>query len=429
VYIPERFRSLGPPEASRPGSVSNRLVSFVDLPPTLLSLAGVRPPEWMQGRAFMGPYTTPDPEYIYGFRGRMDERYDLVRSVRDQRYVYLRNYMPHRPWGQHVAYLFQTPTTRVWKQMYDEGQLNETQRYFWEPKASEELYDLQTDPHETRNLAGSAEHAEVLRRMRGALDAHQRATRDVGFLPEYELQREGPLTVYERRLNPATYDFDTIYAMAQQASDRSVSYANVRSGLSDSNPIVRYWAAMGAVIRGREAVASAAAELEKLLGDSEPGPRIVAAEALGRFSPSHRQRAVEVLLRDADTRTTGLWVAQLALYTLNQFTDLTDAEKAVVAGLPPETGARGARAGGGGARGAGRGRGAGAEAGAGRAAAAGDAGVGQPPEGGGRRGRAGAAGAGDQAGARGGAAAAAAGGADRGDQRTNLKAAIAANVR
>ena len=54
----------------------------------------------------------PQP-YIYGFRGRMDERYDMVRSVRNQRYVYIRNYMRHRPYGQYLEYMFKTPTTQV----------------------------------------------------------------------------------------------------------------------------------------------------------------------------------------------------------------------------------------------------------------------------------------------------------------------------
>jgi uncharacterized sulfatase len=178
--------------------------------------------------------------------------------------------------------------------------------------------------------------------MRRALDAHLRDIRDVGFLPEYELQRSDGTTPYDRSQDPQRYDFERVYAVAQQASDGTVSYASLRPALADQNPIVRYWAAMGAVIRGREAVSSAVADLEKLLADPEPGPRLVAAEALGRFAPeTHRQRAIEVLLNDADTDAAGLWVAQLALYTLNQFTDLTAAEKARVAALPPAAAGRG----------------------------------------------------------------------------------------
>ena len=78
------------------------MVSFVDFAPTLLSLIGVEPPAWMQGHAFAGPYQTEPPALLFGERGRMDERYDLVRSVTDGRYVYLRNFYPHVSQAQHV---------------------------------------------------------------------------------------------------------------------------------------------------------------------------------------------------------------------------------------------------------------------------------------------------------------------------------------
>ena len=96
VHIPEKYRDLRPADYV-PGGTSNRLVSFVDFAPTLLSLAGVKPPGWMQGHAFLGKHTTAPQPFLYGFRGRMDERYDLVRSATDGRYVYVRQYLPqHR---------------------------------------------------------------------------------------------------------------------------------------------------------------------------------------------------------------------------------------------------------------------------------------------------------------------------------------------
>src|SRR5262249_17090738 len=147
---------------------TERLVSFVDLAPTVLSLAGIQPPEWMQGHAFMGKYEAAPQPYLYGFRGRMDERYDLIRSVRDRRYVYVRNYLPHQIGGQHVAYMFETPTTRVWKQLYDQGKLRPPQTYFWEPRQPEELYDLTSDPDEVKNLAAVPENRATLERLRQA---------------------------------------------------------------------------------------------------------------------------------------------------------------------------------------------------------------------------------------------------------------------
>ncbi|MCU0978711.1 MAG: sulfatase, partial [Pirellulaceae bacterium] len=98
VHVPDKFRDLAPQDY-RPGGTTDRLVAFVDLAPTLLSLTGVQPPEWMQGHAFLGRHEAAPQRYLFGFRGRMDERYDMVRSVRNGRYVYIRNYMPHLIYG------------------------------------------------------------------------------------------------------------------------------------------------------------------------------------------------------------------------------------------------------------------------------------------------------------------------------------------
>ena len=106
----------------------------------------------------------------------------------DGRFVYLRNYMPHLPCGQYIGYMFATPTTRVWRRMFRSGELNAAQAHFWKVKPAEELYDLKTDRDEVRNLAGSAEHAETLARMRAALNDWEYEIRDVGFLPEGECE-------------------------------------------------------------------------------------------------------------------------------------------------------------------------------------------------------------------------------------------------
>ncbi len=130
VCFPERWRHLAPREY-QPGGQSDRLVNFVDFAPTLLSLVGVQPPAWMQGHAFAGPFQTAPPALLFGERGRMDERFDSVRSVTDGRYVYLRNFYPHVSQAQHVDYQFMTPTTRVWRDWFDRGLTNDAQSIFW----------------------------------------------------------------------------------------------------------------------------------------------------------------------------------------------------------------------------------------------------------------------------------------------------------
>jgi arylsulfatase A-like enzyme len=339
VYIPPKFRDLAPTDLATAGGESTRLVSFVDFAPTLLSLAGVKPPDWMQGKAFLGAYTSAPSEFLFGFRGRMDERYDLIRSVRDQRYVYIRNYMPHRPYGQHVDYMFGTPSVPVWKRMYEQGRLEPPQTFFWEPKPSEELYDLQNDKWEAHNLARDAAYRAALDRLRRALDAHEHAVRDVGFMPEYELHRgEDRVSPYERGHDPAKYDFDRVYGMAQMASDRSVALPAIRPGLADKDPIVRYWAATGVLIRGRDAVQATAADLQRLLSDPEPGPAIVAAEGLARFGAADvRTHAIDLLLEDGNASRHEEYVSIFALYSLNQVPDLPDAVMQAVKILPAES--------------------------------------------------------------------------------------------
>ena len=327
MYVPPKYQHLVPAEAREPGAELTRLVSFVDFAPTLLSLAGVQPPDWMQGRAFLGTYTADAPEFVFGFRGRMDERYELSRSVRDDRYVYIRNYMPHRPWGQHVGYMFETPTTAIWKRMYDAGTLTPVQAAFFNRKAHEELYDLANDRWETVNLATDPAYGTVLARMREALDTHARQVIDVGLLPEYALHAEPDLPPYELARDPSRYDFARVQTMARQAADESVPLETIRRSFTDSDPFVRYWAAVGVLVRGEDAARVVTTDLRRMLGDSEPGVRIAAAEALGRFAAddSDRRRAIDLLVELGNPAEHPEFVSLLAAYSLNQ-----------IEGLPPD---------------------------------------------------------------------------------------------
>lgn len=182
VSIPEKYKHLYP--ANKPGEKIDRLVSFVDLAPTVLSLAGAPIPDYMQGYAFLGEAKTADPEYAFMTRGRMDERYDHSRAVRDKQYRYIRNYMPFRIYGQHISYLYNAPSARSWLESYKAGKCNETQRVFWNTKPVEELYNLENDPWEIHNLAFDPEYKDVLMRMRTALTGWISSVKDVGLIPE-----------------------------------------------------------------------------------------------------------------------------------------------------------------------------------------------------------------------------------------------------
>jgi uncharacterized sulfatase len=321
VHVPEKFKQLAPPDYKQGGSTP-RPVGFVDLAPTLMSLAGVQPPQWMQGVAFAGQFTGDAPKYQFGFRGRMDERYDCVRSCGDGRYVYLRHFMPHRIYGQHIAYMFETPTTKVWKKLYDEGKLQPPQTHFWETKPFEELYDLQTDRWETKNLAQSPEHQEKLKEMRAATIDWMKRIRDVGILPESEIHdRSKGSTPYDMALDEAKYPMSRVLEAALAASE---GYGTGQQppvkieGLKDPDSGVRYWTVMGILMRGETAVTEHAAALREALKDTAPSVRIPAAEALGRYGKGPDiATALETLLELAPIDKNGLYVSLAALNAID----------------------------------------------------------------------------------------------------------------
>lgn len=334
--IPEKYRGLAPKDYVV-GGKSKRLVSFVDLAPTMLSLAGIKAPEFYQGHAFMGRWEAPARSYSFGFRGRMDERLDSVRSVRDQDYVYVRNYMPHKIYGQHLAYMWETPTTRVWQRMYREGRLKPPQTCFWEPKPAEELYDLRTDPDEVNNLAGSPAHTGVLARMQKAHKEHEARTGDVGLLPEAEMHsRAGSGTPYEMGHDPQRYPLNRVLASAELAASLKKGVAEqLKKLMADTDSGVRYWAVMGVLMRGASEVAAAHEELEKALRDSSPSVQIAAAEALGRFGPAEDLEPVlALLLERADCVKNGAYVAIAALNAIDSLESKADPIRSKVKSLP-----------------------------------------------------------------------------------------------
>lgn len=335
VHIPNKFAHLRPAEYAA-GGETDRLVSFVDLAPTLLGLLGQDSPVWMQGQAFLGSRAASPREYVFGFRGRMDERIDLVRSVRDKRYVYVRNFMPHRACGQHVSYMFETPTTRVWKKLFDAGQLKPPQTAFWQPKPVEELYDLRNDPDEVNNLANSPLHQDTLRRLRAAQQAWSLEIRDLGFLPEGEMHaRSQGGTPYEMGHDDGKYPLRPIMTAADRATTPTTSLAVVLSGLRDRDPAVRYWAATGILMRGEPAVRESWLELVLALSDRSPYARIAIAEALGRYGDAEAlAAALPVLLESANIQKHGLYEAVPALIALDELGDKVAEAQRDILSLP-----------------------------------------------------------------------------------------------
>jgi len=272
----------------------------VDFAATVLSLAGIEIPKLMQGHPFAGAARTAAQQYAFSFRNRMDERYDMVRTARDSRYRYLRNYMPHLIYGQHVEYMFQMRSMAAWEKAFREGKLSGPQSRFWREKPAEELYDLDADPFEVNNLAGSREHRAVLDRMRPALRRHMLETRDNGFIPEGSV-----IEGFEIARNAKAYPLENILLTADTAINRdATNLPRLRHWLGDENECVRYWAALGCVML-RDKAGPAADALAVRLRDPSGSVRVAAAEALCQMG---REREALAVLQKCLVQDKNPWI-------------------------------------------------------------------------------------------------------------------------
>ncbi|MDF9798983.1 N-sulfoglucosamine sulfohydrolase [Catalinimonas alkaloidigena] len=287
IRFPEKYKHLAPANA---GSRTDRLVTFVDFPPTILSLAGVPIPDYMQGKAFLGEQEDEPREYAYSFRGRMDERIDMVRSVRDKKYRYVRNFMPHKIYAQYIEYLWRAPSMKSWERAYKAGELNEVQSKFWETKPLEELYDVDADPDNVKNLADDPQHASVLKRMREANQDWMLDIRDVGFTPEAMMEEIAKTTTLYEFARSKDYPLKKIIKTIDMITEKDVK--GITKQLSSNEPIVRYWAATACTIFGENA-SPAVPDLKGLVDDEEVSVRIAAAEAL--YHLGEKEVAVQTL--------------------------------------------------------------------------------------------------------------------------------------
>ncbi len=183
------------------GSASDDLVSLIDVTATSLALAGVPLPDQMHGQPFLGK-GAKRRAYVFCAADRCDEAVDRVRVVRDDRYRYLRNFYPERPYLQRMVYAEHTnPNVPLMRQLFAEGKLNAAQAKFMaERRPTEELYDLKTDPWELTNLAALPEHEKTLKRFRTVLEKWITDTDDQGRFPEDPARLKEILEQHQRSM-------------------------------------------------------------------------------------------------------------------------------------------------------------------------------------------------------------------------------------
>ncbi len=305
VRFPNKWKHLAPAAA---GETTDRLVSFVDFAPTVLSLAGVAIPDYMQGQPFLGAKQTEPRRYVFGHRDRVDEVIDTARSVRNQRYLYVRNYRPQLGWNQPTAWPDAGEVRHEFYRMADRQRMTDAQWHFAGPtRAAVELYDCEKDPLNLNNLAESPEHVEALHELTKAARRHRAATMDVGLIPEIEAWRfANGATLWEAARN-GKVDLERVSRSAELSSHGSEK--DLLRMLSAGDASVRYWAAVGLDARG---VLSAAAKqmLTASLADSSASVKIAAASALANHGDVEGGLAALVELLEADDLTTVLYAAR-----------------------------------------------------------------------------------------------------------------------
>jgi len=284
AHVPEKFQKRVDFE---PGTVDDRLINSVDFAPTVLALGGLDSPDYMHGQSF-AKNSTPR-KYVYGARDRMDERYDIIRAVRDKRFRYIRNFEPLKPYYQYMNTPEKGATMMEIRKAEKAGTLSGALAQFSaEAKPVHELYDLDNDPHEINNLANSPEHAAKLDEMIEALTEWQLEIGDLGLMPESEItervKEAGSTYAILHGEKDQTELIVDLTGMATKASSRE-AIPDLIKGLNNGDSAVRYWGAtgLGNLSEHAKEEKGLKKQLKKTLTDSSPAVRIATARALCRM--------------------------------------------------------------------------------------------------------------------------------------------------
>ncbi|MEO1614949.1 MAG: sulfatase-like hydrolase/transferase [Planctomycetota bacterium] len=279
VRFPKKWQHLAPAAA---GTVNERPVAFIDLPPTVFSLAGIEIPEQFQGHAFAGEAAEAGEPYVFLYGQRFDSRMlRFVRGVTDGEYRYVHNFHPHRHRGIYTGYPHGQIGWQSLLKLKKSGSLNDVQSAYWTvPQPAVEFYHTASDPWELNNLADDPEHQDRLQQMRLALLDKMREIRDTGLVPESmytDISKDS--TVYEY-VHDEAFPYDEVLDTALTAGYGDKGFLKtLRAAMKHEHPVIRYWGATGCNIHAEDA-SKLQGLLKRLLKDEVPAVQLAAAEAL-----------------------------------------------------------------------------------------------------------------------------------------------------
>lgn len=310
AYAPEKYQHL---LAGKPGTVSDELVSFIDLAPTVLHLAGASIPDNMHGRAFLGENLKPERAYAYSTRDRMDERYDMQRSVRSKYFKYIRYYESYKPYTQYMNTPEKGDIMKEIRKAHANGTLPIQGAHMMAlTKPDEELFDLRKDPNELTNLINDPTYAHVLLEMREAHNRWSDNTKDSGLIPETILRS------WEKKHDASIYDIlrsqnVPISEIRDAAFGKDLNV--LTKSLNHENEAVRFWSAIS-LGNGKNLSKNtkAISDLNSRLNDDVAAVRIASARALcktGEF-----KKTVKLLRKEIESDDE--WVRLLAAQILDE---------------------------------------------------------------------------------------------------------------
>ncbi len=306
VYTPPKFRHLSPFAAD---AKVQGFVSFVDFGPTLLNLAGIKPPAGIDGVPFLGEGISESEvnsrDEAFGYADRFDEKYDLVRTLRKGRYKYIRNLQPFNFDSLQNNYRYKMLAYQEWRKLYREGELNAVQSQFFRPRAAEALYDLKTDPHETVNLASEPSHAATLAMMRLNLTNRMKNMPDLSMLPESELVAnvaQNPVATGQKRKEEIAALVDIANYCLQPFEK---SRPRIAAALESDNEWKRYWGLIVCSCFGKQAAEFYPSAKKLAAEDENQLVRVRAAEFLALTGAAQPQAVILDALSKVESPTAG----------------------------------------------------------------------------------------------------------------------------
>ena len=317
VRVPENFKQL----VQLPvGSRTEGFVSFIDFGPTLLNLAGLDVPEYMDGKPFLGQNISAEDlnarDETFGYADRFDEKYETIRTLRKGNLKYHRNYQGYYPDGLQNNYRYRMLAFQEWRDLFEAGKLNDVQSAFFKSKPPEALYDLKKDPHETVNLTKDPAYAEQLLEMRKRLAKRVRQMPDLSIMPEPIMIKmmKGSGAEFQERI-PIMSDF---IERAYDASDLAIApfeqiRDELREGIASRNEAVMYWALTACCLFG-ETAASLEDVARERLSDNDNLIRLRAAEFLAIIGAEKPQKTIMDILKTSDDPVTNLMVLQTVVF-------------------------------------------------------------------------------------------------------------------